>query len=124
MLVLFNAFVDQADHPARAGHCALELVRASDAIAAEHRWPRFRVGINTGPVVAGTVGAAARRSFATIGDTTNLASRLMSVAEPGQIVVGPSTGALLQPIAGFGLAPLGPIQVKGKREPIQAWVLR
>ncbi|MGH2383964.1 MAG: adenylate/guanylate cyclase domain-containing protein, partial [Candidatus Limnocylindria bacterium] len=124
VLVLFNAFVDQADHPARAARCALDMVQATDAIAAEHQWPRFRVGINSGPVVAGTVGAAGRRSFATIGDTTNLASRLMSAAEPGQIVVGPSTRALLEPMAEHELVPLGPIRVKGKREPIEAWVLR
>lgn len=124
VLVLFNAFVDQDDHPSRAARCALDLVDATDAIAAEHNWPRFRVGINTGPVVAGTVGAAARRSFATIGDTTNLASRLMSAAEPGQIVVGPSTGGLLASMAGFELAPLGQILVKGKRNPIEASVLR
>ncbi|MEO7295571.1 MAG: adenylate/guanylate cyclase domain-containing protein [Candidatus Limnocylindria bacterium] len=124
VLVLFNAFVDQADHPALAARCALNITRATDAIAAEHMWPRFRVGINTGPVVAGTVGAAARRSFATIGDTTNLASRLMSAAEPGQIVVGPNTGVLLAPMTEFDLAPLGPIRVKGKRDQIEAWVLR
>ncbi|MGI8998472.1 MAG: adenylate/guanylate cyclase domain-containing protein [Candidatus Limnocylindria bacterium] len=123
VLVLFNAFVEQPDHPSRAGRCALELVRASDAIAAEHDRPRFRVGINTGPVVAGTVGAAARRSFATIGDTTNLASRLMSAAEPGQIVVGPSTATVLQPISQLDLEPVGPIRVKGKHQPIDAWLL-
>ena len=124
VLVLFNAFIEQDDHPARAARCALELVRASDAIAADHDWPRFRVGLNSGPVVAGTVGAAGRRSFATIGDTTNVASRLMSAAEPGQVVVGPSTHANLASIPAFNLAPLGPIRVKGKREPIDAWVVR
>ena len=123
VLVLFNAFVDQADHPARAARCALDMVHATDAIAAEHQWPRFRMGINTGSVVAGTVGAAGRRSFATIGDTTNLASRLMSAAEPGQIVVGPSTHANLATNPALDLAPLGPIRVKGKRERIEAWLL-
>ncbi|MGQ0608082.1 MAG: adenylate/guanylate cyclase domain-containing protein [Chloroflexota bacterium] len=123
VLVLFNAFVDQADHAARAARCALAMVQETNAIATEHEWPRFRVGINSGPVVAGTVGAAARRSFATIGDTTNLASRLMSAAEPGQIVVGPSTQQLLEPMTDLDLRSLGPIRVKGKREPIGAWVL-
>ena len=123
VLVLFNAFVDQPDHPSRAAECALAIHRATDAIAAREQWPRFRIGINTGPVVAGNVGAAGRRSFATIGDTTNLASRLMSAAEPGQIVIGPSTRAELGPLAGVDLTPLGQIRVKGKREPVEAWVL-
>jgi adenylate cyclase len=123
VLVLFNAFVDQPDHPERAAGCALEILRATDAIAAREGWPQFRAGINTGPVVAGTVGAAGRRSFATIGDTTNLASRLMSAAEPGQVVIGPSTHARLEAIPALDVTPLGAIQVKGKRAPVEAWVL-
>ncbi len=123
VLVLFNAFVDQPDHPRRATECALSVLRVTDAIAARERWPRFRIGINTGPVVAGNVGAAGRRSFATIGDTTNLASRLMSVAEPGQIVIGAATRAGVEPLAGMALEPMGPIRLKGKREPVRAWRL-
>jgi len=123
VLVLFNAFVDQADHPSRAASCALEIHRVTDEIAAAEDWPRFRIGINSGPVVAGNVGAAGRRSFATIGDTTNLASRLMSAAEPGQIVIGPSTRTHLASMDALDLTPLGSIRVKGKREPIDAWLL-
>ena len=123
VLVLFNAFVDQPDHPSRAAECALEIHRVTDEIAARELWPRFRIGVNTGPVVAGNVGAAGRRSFATIGDTTNLASRLMSAAEPGRIIIGPSTHEQLAPTATLDLAPLGSIRVKGKRETVDAWVL-
>lgn len=47
----------------------------------------------------------------------------MSAAEPGQIVVGPNTGTLLRTITELDLTPLGPIRVKGKREPIEASVL-
>ena len=123
VLVLFNAFVDQQDHAARAADCALASQRATEAIAAREHWPRFRIGINTGSVVAGNVGAAGRRSFATIGDTTNLASRLMSAAEPGQIVIGPSTRSELEPMTTLDLVALGSITLKGKREPVEAWLL-
>jgi adenylate cyclase len=122
VLVLFNAFIDQPDHATRAAECGLAILRVTDAIAAANGWPRFRVGINTGPVAAGNVGAAGRRSFATIGDTTNLASRLMSAAQPGQIVIGPNTRDELEP-RGAQLEPLGPIRLKGKRDAIDAWVL-
>ncbi|HEX7172135.1 MAG TPA: adenylate/guanylate cyclase domain-containing protein [Candidatus Limnocylindria bacterium] len=123
VLVLFNAFVDQPDHASRAASCALAILRVTEEIAAAHGWPRFRVGVNTGPVAAGNVGAAGRRSFATIGDTTNLASRLMSAAQPGQIVIGPRTRTALEPSEARHLEPLGPIRVKGKRDSIEAWVL-
>ncbi|HEX7196494.1 MAG TPA: adenylate/guanylate cyclase domain-containing protein [Candidatus Limnocylindria bacterium] len=122
VLVLFNAFIDQPDHATRAADCGLGILQVTDGIAASHGWPRFRVGINTGPVAAGNVGAAGRRSFATIGDTTNLASRLMSAAQPGQIVIGPNTRDALEP-RGAQLEALGPIRLKGKRDAIEAWVL-
>ena len=123
VLVLFNALIDQPDHPSRAARCAMDVLRVTDAIAAARQWPRFRIGVNTGPVVAGNVGAAGRQSFATIGDTTNLASRLMSAAEPGQVVIGAATREHLQPDAALDLVPLGSIRLKGKREPVEAWAL-
>jgi adenylate cyclase len=127
ILVLFNAVADQPDHPERAARCALDLLRISAAIADSHPgWPRFRIGVNSGPAVVGNVGTAGRRSFATIGDTTNLGARLMSAGEPGQVVIGPSTFERLATFFAGGNAvalPLGPVRVKGKREPIEAWIL-
>jgi adenylate cyclase len=71
--------------------------------------------------VLGDVGAAERRSFATIGDTTNTAARLMTAAEPGQIIIGRRTWEALGDER-VGVA-LGAIHVKGKREPVEAWRL-
>ncbi len=123
VLVLFNAFVEQPDHASRAASCALDLLEKTDAIASERAWPRFRVGVNTGPVVAGNVGAQARRSFASIGDATNVAARLLSVAEPGQVVIGALTHAGIEGVPGLVATPLGPRQLKGRREPVEAWSL-
>ena len=47
----------------------------------------------------------------------------MSAAEPGQIVVGPSIHAKLDAVATVKLTPLGSIRLKGKSEPVEAWVL-
>jgi class 3 adenylate cyclase len=127
VLVLFNSVVDQPDHVARAAGCARAILRATDPIAAAHPgWPRFRIGLNTGPAVVGNVGAVGRRSFASIGDTTNLGSRLMSAGEAGQIVLGPATRAALEPQIAAGtlrVRALGAVRVKGKREPVEAWLL-
>jgi adenylate cyclase len=127
ILVHFGAVTDQPDHARRAARAALELLRVTDALAAGHAgWPRFRVGVNTGPAVVGTIGAAGRHSLATIGDTTNVGSRLASVAEPGQAVIGAATRAALDEAIGMGtysVRPLGPVSVKGKRDPVEAWAL-
>jgi class 3 adenylate cyclase len=127
VLVLFNSVVDQPDHVVRAAGCARAILRATEPIAtANPGWPRFRIGLNTGPAVVGNVGAAGRRSFASIGDTTNLGARLMSAGAAGEIVMGATTHAALAPqIAAGQLAvrALGAVRVKGKREPVEAWVL-
>ena len=120
VLVLFNAVLDQPDHAVRGVTCARDLIAATDPIAARHDgWPRFRIGVNTGSVAVGSVGAAERRSFASIGDTVNLASRLSGVGGPGQVVVGLETQ---RQIAGtIATVALGSVTVKGKRQPVEAW---
>jgi adenylate cyclase len=121
ILAVFNGAGDQPDHARRAARAGLGLQRSATAIAQGDDWPRFRVGINTGVAVVGNVGTDEQRSFTAIGDTTNLASRLQALAEPGQVVIGGSTLAA----AGDGaqVESLGRVEVKGKREPVEAYVL-
>ena len=122
LLVVFNAVGDQPDHPARAARTALRLRDAIDGLGSglpEPR-PRFHIGLNTGPAFVGSVGAAGRRSFSAIGDTTNLGARLLGVAEAGEIVAGEGTWARLGDARGEALEPL---RVKGKRDPVSAWRL-
>ena len=122
VMAIFNAAGDQPDHARRAARAAVSILDAARPIAASHPgWPIFRVGVNTGRAVVGDVGAAERRSFAVIGDTTNTAARLMAAAEPGQIVVGRATWEALGPDR-RGVE-LGPVHVKGKREAVDAWRL-
>jgi adenylate cyclase len=122
IMVVFNAASDQPDHALRAARAGLALQRAAEELARrEPDRPRFRVGINTGPAVVGNVGTAEQRSFTAIGDTTNLAARLQSHAEPGQVVIGSTT---YQAIADRArIEPLGDIEVKGKAAPVAAYVL-
>jgi adenylate cyclase len=71
--------------------------------------------------VVGNVGSAERRSFAVIGDTTNTAARLLGIGEPGQVIVAHSTWDALG--TGREGTPLGPTRVKGRRRPVEAWIL-
>jgi adenylate cyclase len=122
VMAIFNADGSQPDHARRAANAAAAIVAAGrDVLVAHPDWPVFRVGINTGPAVVGSVGAAERRSFAVIGDTTNTGARLMAAGDPGMVVVGRATWEALGPDA-IGRA-LGGVRVKGKRAPVEAWVL-
>ena len=112
IMVMFNATGDQPDHALRAARAALALQRASSTLTARHpAWPRFRVGVNTGPALVGNVGTDDQHSFAAIGDATNHAARLQAAAAPGEIVIGETTRLALKGIA--ELEPLEPFHVKG-----------
>ncbi|MEA2365947.1 MAG: hypothetical protein QOI32_1459 [Thermoleophilaceae bacterium] len=75
----------------------------------------LRVGLNTGEVIAGAVGAA----YTVIGDTVNVASRLQSVARPGSVTVGART--MRATAAAVAYEELTPLELKGKAEPVPAW---
>jgi class 3 adenylate cyclase/uncharacterized membrane protein len=121
VMAVFNAVGDDPDHAGRAAHAAAAMLSTSERLAAEHPgWPRFRAGLATGPAAVGHVGTAEQRSFAAIGDTTNLAARLQAHARPGQVVLAATTAERLP---GVGLEPLGRLRVKGRSEPVEAYRL-
>ena len=120
-MAVFNAVGGQPDHAARATRAAAALLRGSLRLVAAHpTWPRFRAGIATGPAAVGHVGTAEQRSFAAIGDTTNLAARLQSLARPGQAVVAASTA---RRAGNIRLESLGTVEVKGRSEPVEIFAL-
>ena len=122
VMVVFNVAGDQPDHAVRACRAALGLQRAAARVAAARPGaPPFRVGVNTGRTIVGNVGADDHRSFTAIGDATNAAARLQALAEPGAVVVSGTTAAALGEDA--ALRPLGPLPLKGRREPVEAFVL-
>jgi adenylate cyclase len=120
-MVTFNARGDQPDHAQRAAAAALAIRDATLAVAAENpEWPRFRVGVNTGEALVGVIGAPGGRSYTVIGDAVNSAARLESAAPVGEVAIGAAT---LRSLAGATTRPLGPLAVKGRREPLDAYVL-
>jgi class 3 adenylate cyclase len=113
----------RADHPTRAARAALILQRAAARIAHDHDdWPRFRVGVNTGEVHAGLVGGArGHRKHGFVGDVVNVAARLQAQAPVGGVLIGEETLRRLG--SGTVVVALPPQRVKGKAEPLQAYVL-
>jgi adenylate cyclase len=117
LMVTFNKRGDQPDHAARAAGAGLALQEATARVLAEHPdWPRFRVGINSGPVLVSLLGTEGGRTHTVIGDTVNTASRIEGKAPSGGVAIGPTTKALL-PTA--RTESLGAMELKGKTEPIE-----
>ena len=102
IFALFGAPVAHEDHPQRALYAALrmqeEIRRYSDRQRAEGRAPiQIRVGVNTGEVVVRSITTGAGQiEYTPIGHTTNLASRMQTLANPGSIAVTESTRKLCE----------------------------
>ena len=121
LMVTFNKRGDQHDHASRGAGAGLALQTATSRIAEDHpNWPRFRVGINSGPVSVSLLGAQGGRTHTIVGDTVNTASRIEGRAPAGAVAIGPETKALL-PDADTTL--LGELELKGRDKPVEVHLL-
>jgi adenylate cyclase len=122
LLALFNAPARQADHELRAVRAALAMQEVVQTIAdSEPGWPRLRVGANTGPALVGNIGSETLRGFNAMGDAVNVAARLQTLAEPGQVVIGEATRDAVGDAV--TVRPLGELFVKGRQAPVRAFVV-
>ncbi|HMA35144.1 MAG TPA: adenylate/guanylate cyclase domain-containing protein, partial [Chloroflexia bacterium] len=100
------------DHAEAVAELALAMQRLVPRFRLPHDIPcRLRIGIHTGPVVAGVIGHD-KFSYDLWGDTVNLASRMESQGQPGRIQVTPATYERLQTKYQFEAG--GPLAVKGR----------
>ena len=111
------------ENTARQALNAAIAIRNAVRAANEARPPEERLavhlGVNTGTVVAGAVGAGTDRQYSVLGDTVVVASKLKDHAPDGRIYVGPQT--MRQTRQEFSLAALPPLQIKGRKEPLSAY---
>src|SRR5256884_882845 len=126
VMALFGAPIAHEDHAHRALSAALaiqqELKPLADDVRRVHSVEfRMRMGINTGLVVVGAIGKDLRMDYTAVGDTVNLAARLLGLATPGQVVVSGRTQHLREGF--FVFEDLGAFQVKGKVEPVRAYAV-
>jgi adenylate cyclase len=121
LMVTFNKRGDQPDHARRAAAAGLAMQAATGGVAARHpEWPRFRVGINSGPATVSVLGTGGGRTHTVIGDTVNTASRIEGKAPAGGVAIGPST---LAELPGAVTSPLGALALKGKADPVETFLL-
>ncbi|MEE9191227.1 MAG: adenylate/guanylate cyclase domain-containing protein [Candidatus Aerophobetes bacterium] len=126
VMALFGAPVAHEDHAQRACHAALSIQKAmtrySDKLKRERKIDfKMRIGLNSGPVVVGAIGDDLRMDYTAVGDTTNLAARMESIARPGAILLTDHTHKLTRDF--FEFQPLGKVEVKGKKAVQEAYEL-
>jgi adenylate cyclase len=123
IMATFNSRGDQPDHAVRAARAGLELQRRMGLLAVQHpEWPKVRVGINTGDALVREMGGPGYITYAVVGDTINLGSRLESLAPLGGVLIGDETYRRLPVDADVEARPA--LTIKGKQAPVDAYVLR
>jgi adenylate cyclase len=122
IVATFNSRGDQPDHALRAASAALALQRAVADLADEHPgWPSLRIGVNSGEAVVREIGGEGHVAYTLVGDTVNTGSRLEGLAPPGGVLIGATTHAELP--AGAVVEARTGLRMKGKEEPVNAYVL-
>ena len=130
IMALFGAPVSQEDDAGNAIRAALamqaELDQLNQDFVASGMPPlTMGIGINTGTVVAGNLGSPERLNYTVIGDSVNLAARLEGLtkrlAADERIVISADT--LAQSKRRFTVRDLGPMEVRGKSEPVTVYAV-
>jgi class 3 adenylate cyclase len=126
VMALFGENAGDDHHARRALSAALALEDRLEAVRREVRQRyglefRVRISLNTGPVVVGTIGAALRTDYTATGNTTALASKLLGVAQPGQIVVTGRTRGFAA--GGYDFEELAPMPLTWSAEPVKVYAL-
>jgi len=126
LLAFFGAPTAHEDDPLRAVQTAQELLDAARFYQKQikaHGNVDFavRVGVNTGPVIVGTVGGDPMHEYTAMGDAVNVAARLQGLAEPDSVLVAENTRRLVA--SHVEVRDLGWVAVKGKSRKVRAYRL-
>jgi adenylate cyclase len=119
---VFGAPVPAADHAPRAVRAALDMrARLAAYNAGRARPLRHGIGVHTGSVLAGAIGSRERLSYALVGDTVNLASRIQSLTKDvgGDILVSATTARRLDDSVAMQALPA--VRVKGKSVEVEVF---
>ena len=127
VMALFGAPIAHEDHAQRACHAALSIQKAMGEYGRKISRERdvefkLRIGLNSGHVVVGSIGNDLRMDYTAVGDTTNLASRMESMAKPGCCMVSKNTHRLTRDF--FLVEPVRKVRVKGKEQAQEVYELR
>ena len=124
ILALFGAPIALEEAPQKALRAALSIHQEIQRFNESQKnivLLKMRIGINTGPVIVGTLGNDLRVEFKAVGDTVNLASRMEGLADPGTTYVTENTYKLIKGLFSFEV--LGKRRIKGKKEAVRVYKL-
>ncbi len=115
----FGAPLAHDDDPIRAVAAAIELRSPSPGM---DYITRVQIGISRGRMRVGAAGSLTRRTYGVLGAEVNIAARLMSKAEPGQVLV--SQRVANAAARSYHFRYLGPVELKGKQDPLPVYAVQ
>ncbi|MGQ7848095.1 adenylate/guanylate cyclase domain-containing protein [Granulosicoccus sp. 3-233] len=121
ILATFNVPIDNPQHARSAILAAREMLGNVQRKAYAHHRLRIRIGIDTGPVVAGAVGAAGRLSYTVYGNSVNLAARLETLNKEfgTRLLISENTARLAGDAIPLRL--VGDVEIRGQAKTIKAF---
>lgn len=121
VLAVFGVPVFRKDHVERAVRASLELLKRlqDQSVGDNNILSSVGIGIHTGVVVSGNIGSQAKMEYTVIGDTVNVASRISSLAKPGEVLVTDAVHDVVKEMIAAG--PAVPRVVKGKKDPVNTY---
>ena len=127
LLAYFGAPIMRTDHAERAVRCALAMQTELAALnghrtAAGDAPLRMGIGIHTGRVILGDVGARQRRDFTVIGDAVNVAARLEALTKERDVPILVSDATRARLGDADPLVPGGTVELRGRVQPLAVWV--
>ena len=127
LLAYFGAPRANPLHARDALRCALAMIDDVKIVNARRRERgaielRIGIGLHTGPVVVGDVGAARRREFTIIGDTVNVASRVEGLTKLHSVDVVCTSSTREHATEEFAWRSLGPTRLRGRDRDVELWV--
>lgn len=125
-MLLFGVPTEDPDHLFKAVACAITIQALIGRLNLERaergmQQVQFRIGINCGPMLAGNMGSRERMEYTVVGDSVNLASRLASAGDPGQIVISEEMQLDPRLVGRVETCKLGTIRLRGKRLPVATY---
>jgi adenylate cyclase len=124
IMAVFGELPGHEPAPVRAVRAAMAMQAAMPAFNATHgaHELQMRIGLNTGPLVRGDMGASDRRDYTVIGDTVNRANRYEANAPKGGVLISASTLEVVKDLV--EVEPLPGLKLKGLTAPVTGYVVK
>jgi adenylate cyclase len=129
VMIVFGAPESSEQHALHAVTCGVMIQEIVKRINKRRQKKKlhplhFRIGINSGKMMAGNIGTQERMQYTVVGDTVNLAARLCSLSPPGKILIGNTTAKQSEVVQNTILVQQQPVRVKGRTRSVIPFIVR